>query len=75
MLNIEVKRLVHEASQEHIEMASDSLTKYLDRIEATFLTKSMVDSLIKALKDKNALANELYEENDKLKDMLKELAK
>lgn len=75
MLNIDVKRLVHEASQEHIQMASDSLIKHLQRTEASFLTKSICESLILALKDKSSLATELYKENDRLKETLKELAK
>lgn len=70
---IDHKRLIHQASQDHIEMASNGLKNYLERVEASFLIKAMCDSLIMALKDKNELCSALYEENDELKEMLKDV--
>lgn len=69
------QRLTHDLSQPYIKDESTSLTHHLERIGADTFTKRYVESLILALKDKNALANELYAENDKLKEALKELAK
>jgi len=74
MTNIH-RRITHEASQPYIKDESTSLTHHLERIGADPLTKRICESLILALKDKNELATELYEENDKLKEMLKELVK
>ena len=75
MSHMYTKRIIHEASQDHIEMASKGLRSHMERVETSFLTKAMVDSLILALKDKSELATELFEENEKLKEMLKELTK
>lgn len=60
------RRLTHEASQPYIKDESTSLTNHLERIGADMFTKQSVDSLILALKDKNELATQLYEENDRL---------
>ncbi|RCW44248.1 hypothetical protein [Paenibacillus prosopidis] len=71
MSAINHKRIIHQASQDHIEMASNGLKNYLERVEASFLIKAMCDSLILALKDKNHLVTALYEEIDKMKELAK----
>ena len=71
MNHISHKRVVHEASQPYIKDESASLTNHLERIGADPLTRVMVGSVLLALKDKNDLVTQLYEEID----MMKELAK
>lgn len=75
MNRIDHQKILHELSQPYLQMAASSLSNHLERVRVDPLTKQMCGSLLLALKDKNALANELYEENDKLKEMLKELVK
>lgn len=71
MNNIYNKKVVHEASQLHIDMASISLTNHLERTGADFITKTMVGSMLEALKDKNQLVTDLYKEIDNMKELAK----
>lgn len=71
MNHIERNRVVHESSQLHIKIASNSLTNHLHRIDADYATKNMVGSMLEALQDKNELVTALYEEIDKIKELAK----
>ncbi|CAM4100236.1 hypothetical protein L1N85_10845 [Paenibacillus alkaliterrae] len=75
MNRIDHQKILHELAQPYLQMAASSLSNHLERVRVDPVTQTMVESLILALKDKNALATELSEENDKLKEMLKELVK
>lgn len=71
MNHIDRNRAIHEASQKYITMESNSLMNHLERIGLDPTSKQMVESMILALKDKNALATQLYEEIDNLKELAK----
>lgn len=71
MIHTDIKKLIHDASQPYIKDESTSLTHHLERIGADPLTRTMVGSLILALKDKNELVTQLYEEIERLKGVKK----
>lgn len=65
------QRLTHDLSQRYIKDESTSLTHHLERIGADPLTKRICESLILALKDKSELCTALFEENERLKAVVK----
>lgn len=71
MNQIDILKVIHEASQPHIQIASTSLSNHMNRMRVDAVTRTMVDSLLLALKDKNDLVTELYAEIDRLKAVVK----
>ena len=71
MNRLDLLKPVHELSQQYIEDESKSLIRQMERVRVDIVTQSMVRSLILALKDKNELVTELYEEIDRLKAVAK----
>lgn len=67
MTNLSHRKLIHELSQHHIQLAASSIGKHLERVNAGVVTQIMFDSLLMALMDKNELVSELYAEIDRLK--------
>lgn len=67
MNRIDHLKLMHELAQPYLQMAASSMGNHLKRNNAGVVTQIMFESLLMALKDKNELVTELYEEIDRLK--------